>query len=76
MVNGYRLAGRFDSAAWASFLEQPEKQGLYPSPLIHDVPIQPGKPLVLIAWRDRLTVPEVTALPNESALPLDWQVTR
>jgi hypothetical protein len=75
-VQGYRLAGRFHSAAWAAFLQQSEKQGLYPAPLIHDVPIQPGKPLVVIAWRDRLSVPDVTAMANESAIPLDGQTTR
>jgi hypothetical protein len=76
MVEGYRLAGRLHSVAWAAFLQQVEKQGLYPSPLIHDVPIQPGKPLVLIAWRDRLSVPDVTAMSDESAIPLDGQTTR
>jgi hypothetical protein len=74
-VKEYRLAGRLHSAGWAAFLQQPEKQGLYPSPLIHDVPIQPGKPLVVIVWRDRLSVPDVTAMPNESATPLDGQTT-
>ncbi len=73
---GYRLAGRLHSADWAAFLQQPEKQGLYPSPLIHDVPIHPGEPLVVIVWRDRLSVPDVTALPNESAVPLDWRSAR
>jgi hypothetical protein len=76
IVKGYRMASRFHSAAWAAFLQQPEKQGQYPPPLIHDVPIQPGKPLVVIAWRDRLLAPEVTAMPNESATPLDWQTMR
>jgi hypothetical protein len=76
MVQGYRLAGRLHSAAWASFLQQVEKQGLYPSPLIHDVPIQPGRPLVVIAWHDRLSAPDVTAMPNENAIPLDGQPAR
>ena len=76
MVEAYRQAGRVHSAAWAAFLQQVEKQGRYPSPLIHDVPIEPGKPLVVIAWRDRLSVPDVTAIPNESAIPLDGQTTR
>jgi len=76
IVKRYTLAGRFHSAAWAAFIQQPEKEGLYPPPLIHDVPIQPGEPLVVIAWRDRLSVPDVTAMPNESAIPLDWQTTR
>ncbi len=69
IVKEYRLAGRFHSAAWAAFFQHPENQGLYPPPLIHDVPIQPGKPLVVITWRDRLSVPDVTAIPNESADP-------
>jgi hypothetical protein len=76
MVEDYRQAGRVHSAAWAAFLQQVEKQGRYPSPLIHDVPIEPGEPLVVIAWRDRLSVPDVTAMPNESAIPLDGQTTR
>jgi hypothetical protein len=76
MVEGYRLAGRLHSAAWAAFLQQVEKQGLYPSPLIHDVPIQPGRPLVVIAWHDRLSAPDVTAMPNENAVPLDGQPAR
>jgi hypothetical protein len=76
MVKEYKQAGRFHSAAWAVFIQQPEKQGLYPPPLIHDVPIQPGKPLVVVAWRDRLSVPDVTVMPNENAITLDGQMTR
>jgi hypothetical protein len=76
MVKQYRLAGRSDSATWAAFVEHSENLGLYPSPLIHDVPIQPGKPLVLIVWRDRLSVPDVIPIPNESGIPLEWQATR
>jgi hypothetical protein len=72
----YRLAGRFHSAAWAAFIQQVENQGLYPPPLIQDVPIQPGKPLVVITWRDRLSVPDVTAMPDETSIPLDWQARR
>jgi hypothetical protein len=75
-VNEYTRAGRFHSAAWAAFLQHPEKLGLYPSPLIHDVPIESGKPLVVITWRDRLSVPDVSAMPDESAIPLDGQATR
>jgi hypothetical protein len=41
---------------------------MFPPPLIHDVPIQPGRPLVIVAWRDRLSAPEVVALSNESEL--------
>jgi hypothetical protein len=73
-VNRYRLEGRPHSAAWAEFLLHEENQELFPAPLIHDVPMQPGKPLVLIAWRDRLSVPKVTALPNENGLALDSEV--
>jgi hypothetical protein len=69
MVKQYRLSGRSHSAAWAAFVQDPSNQGRYSPPLIHDVPIQPGKPLVLIVWRDRLSVPEVTAMPNESKIP-------
>ena len=76
MVQQYRLAGRSHSAAWAAFVQDPGNQGQYPPPLIHDVPIQPGKPLVLIVWRDRLSAPEVTTMPNESEIPLDSQATR
>src|SRR5271166_2034786 len=66
----YRMEGRPHSAAWAEFLLHEENQELFPSPLIHDVPIQPGRPLVLISWRNRLSVPSVTALPNENGLAL------
>jgi hypothetical protein len=76
IANSYSQSGRLHSAAWAAFLQQPEKQGIYPSPLIHDVAIQPDKPLLVIAWRDRLSAPEVIAMSNESAMPLDWQITR
>jgi hypothetical protein len=76
MVKQYRLAGRSHSAAWAAFVQDPENQGRYAPPLIHDAPIQPGKPLLLVVWRDRLSVPDVTPMPNENEIPLDWQATR
>jgi hypothetical protein len=76
IVKSYRLAGRFHSAAWAAFIQQPEKESLYPPPLIHDVPIQPDKRLVVIIWRDRLSVPDVNAMPNDSAIPPDLQAPR
>jgi hypothetical protein len=76
MAKAYQSAGRFHSAAWAAFLQQPEKQGLYPSPLIQDVPIQPGKPLAVIVWRDRLSVPDVLAIPNVNVISLEWLKTR
>jgi hypothetical protein len=69
----YRLAGRSHSAAWTAFVQRVENQGLYPSPLIDDVPIQPGKPLILIVWRDRFSVPEVISMASESVVPVDWQ---
>jgi hypothetical protein len=75
MVQSYQSAGRFHSAAWAAFLEQSEKQGLYPSPLIHDVPIQAGRPLAVIVWHDRLSAPDVTAMHNEIAIPLNVPTT-
>jgi hypothetical protein len=64
MVKQYTQTGRLHSAAWATFVENRENQGLYPSPLIHDVPIQAGNALLLIVWRDRLSVPDVTLTPD------------
>ncbi len=75
VVTEYRMAGRFHAAGWAAFIQHPEKQGLFPPPLIDDVPIQPDEPLVVIIWRNRLSLREVTAIPNGSGLPLDWQRT-
>jgi hypothetical protein len=75
-VKRYQMAGRPYAATWAAFLQQPENEQLFPPPLIHDLPIQSGRPLVVIAWRDRLSVPDVTALPNENGLALDNEVIR
>src|SRR5271166_6362899 len=69
----YQMANRPYAATWAAFLLQPENKQPFPPPLIHDIPIEPGKPLVIIAWRDRLSVPDVTALSNENELALDNQ---
>ncbi len=76
MVKSYESTGRSRSAAWAAFLLQPEKEGRYPPPLLHDVPIQPGRPLVVIIWHDRLTPPDVFAMPDESAIPLETQMAQ
>ena len=72
----YRAAGRPQAAAWAAFLDHVTNQWLLPPPLIDEVPVQPDKPLVVIAWRDRLSAPYVNALGSESELPLETQVTR
>jgi hypothetical protein len=67
----YQEAGQPDAAAWSARLEQIRNRATYyPPPLIDNVPIQPGSPLVVIAWRDRLSVPDVTVLPKQSGLPL------
>jgi len=72
----YQMAGDIHAAAWSAYLQEPEHNGLLPPPLIHDTPIQPGRPLVIIAWRDRLSVPTVSALSNEKELPLSRLATR
>ena len=69
ILDQYKTAGRFHSAAWAEFMEHLERQGKYPPPLIHDVPIQTARPLAVITWRERLSVPDVTTMPNYSAVP-------
>ena len=76
MVQQYTTTGRLHSAAWAAYLQNPDNQGYYPSPLIHDVSIEPDKPLLLIVWRNRLEIPEVITMAREENLPLHWQVTR
>jgi hypothetical protein len=70
MVEKYRRARRSNSASWAEYIQHPESQGRYPSPLIHDVLIHPGRPIVIIIWRDRLSAPEVITIPNENAISL------
>ncbi|HEX3469989.1 MAG TPA: hypothetical protein VHT28_02285 [Silvibacterium sp.] len=74
-VRRYQMAGRLYAATWAAFLQQSENQQLFPPPLIHDIPVQPGNPLVIVAWRDRLSVPDVRALPDENGLPLNSPAT-
>ncbi len=76
MVKQYSLSGRSHSATWAAAVQNPDNQGRYPPPLIHDVPIEPGSPLVMIVWRDRLSVPDVRAMANDGEFPLDRQATR
>jgi hypothetical protein len=66
----YQKAGRLNAAAWSAHLEQIPNPEPYPPPLIDNVPIQPGRPLIVIAWRDRLSVPNVTVLPKQNGLPL------
>lgn len=64
----YQMDGRRNAAAWSAYIRHAENQGLFPSPLIQEVPLQPDRPLVVIAWRDRLTAPEVSAVATERAL--------
>lgn len=71
----YQMTGRPHAAAWSAYLDQVTNEWLLRPPLIDEVPVQPGQPLVIIAWRDRLSVPYVDALSNESELPPETQVT-
>jgi hypothetical protein len=64
----YQMTRQLYAAAWSAHLKETVNGGMFPPPLIHDVPIQPGRPLVIVAWRDRLSAPEVVALSNESEL--------
>ena len=72
----YRMSGRPYAAAWSACLQQTMNMGPCPPPLINDMPIQPGRPIVVIAWRDRLSVPDVKILSDESGLAVDSQVMR
>ena len=76
MAEQYTSTGRLHSAAWATYLEHADYEGLYPSPLIHDIGIRAGQPLILIVWRNRLSVPEVVAVSRESELPLQWPISQ
>ncbi|MBV8674931.1 MAG: hypothetical protein JOZ33_15995 [Acidobacteriaceae bacterium] len=66
-VNRYQSAGWSHAAAWSSFLNDDLKNGrAFPPPLIQEVSLQPARPLVVIAWRDRLSIPDVSTVPAES----------
>ncbi|MBV8436639.1 MAG: hypothetical protein JOY95_03910 [Silvibacterium sp.] len=65
-VNRYRSARWPHAVAWASFLTQPNNGRALPPPLIQEVAVQPDRPLVVISWRDRLSIPDVSTLPTES----------
>jgi hypothetical protein len=67
----YKEGNRPFAAAWSACLQQTMNRGPCPSPLVDDMPVQPGRPLVVIAWRDRFSVPDVRILSNESGLTAD-----
>ena len=75
-VKRYRMGGRPHAAAWSACLQQTMNMGPCQPPLIDDIPIQRGRPSVVIAWRDRLSVPDVSVLSNESGLAVDSQAMR
>jgi hypothetical protein len=66
----YQKTGRPYAAAWTAYLQQSANKGLFPPPLMHEVPLQPGRPLVVVAWRDRVSVPTVSTLNSESSLAI------
>ena len=68
-----RMEGRPNAAAWSACLEQTMDQGPCPTPVIDEVAFEPDRPLVVVAWRDRLTVPDVRVLSKESGLAIDSQ---
>ncbi len=74
MTSFYSSAGRMHSASWANYLQKPENQGLYPSPLIHDITIKPENPILIIAWHSRLETPVVLIVPRTQNLPSGWQI--
>lgn len=73
-ARNYRLNGRINAAAWSTYLLQ-TADNQWPPPLIHEVPVQADKPLVVIAWRQPLTVPEVITAPTESVWPADRHIS-
>jgi hypothetical protein len=75
-VKYYRINGRPYAAAWSACLQQTMNIGPCFPPLIDDMPIQSGRTIVVIAWRDRLSVPDVRTLSDESELAFDSQVMR
>jgi len=64
----YQRTGRPYAAAWTAYLQQPANKGLFPPPLMHEVPLEPDRSLVVVAWRDRVSVPTVSTLNSESSL--------
>ena len=67
-INRYKSAGWPHAVAWSSFLIKADNGRAFPSPLIQEVAIHPDRPLVVISWRDRLSIPDVSTLPAESQL--------
>jgi hypothetical protein len=66
----YSIEGRSDAATWSACLDKTFNKGPCPQLVMDDVPIQAGRPLVLIAWGNRLSIPDISILSNESGLPL------
>lgn len=69
-VKCYRIADRPYAAAWSACLEKTLNKGPCAPPLVDDMRIQPGRPVVVIAWRDRLSIPDVRVLPHEGGVSL------
>jgi hypothetical protein len=72
----YSIEGRSNAATWSACLDNTFNKGPCPQLVMDDVPILTGRPLVLIAWGNRLSIPDIRILSNESGLPLDNQPER
>ncbi len=65
-VEHYRADPRPHALAWAQCLLQTNNQGPCQPPLVHDVPLEPANPLVIIAWHQRLLAPVTKTFADEA----------
>jgi hypothetical protein len=72
----YGIEGQSYASAWSACLANTFNRGPCPQLIIDKVPIQAGRSLALIAWGNRLSIPDIRILSNESGLPLDNQRER
>ena len=72
-AKNYSIEGRSSASTWSACLDHTYNRGPCPQLVMDDVPIQVGRPLILIAWGNRLSIPDIRALSDESGLPPDNQ---
>jgi hypothetical protein len=65
----YGIEGQPYASAWSACLANTFNRGPCPQLIVDDVPIQADRPLVLIAWSNRLSIPDIRILSNKADRP-------
>jgi hypothetical protein len=71
-IKRYRLEHRPYATAWSECLRD-NPSGCQP-PLRHDVPMESGRSLVVVAWHQRLSAPDIRTFPDEADLSRDKEI--